>query len=317
MLRQRRLQEKVASSRYSLPISAILISLVWVAVSLLVGEVWLQFVLTGISTLMMVELNNQNSLMRTYSRMVSCSFLFLITASGLPSPPLDGSVVTLCAIAFHLVVWHSYQDRRAPGFTFYAYLCLGIASICFVQVLFYLPFLWIMMLKHTLSWSWRNFFASIIGILTPYWFWGAYLLFVGDLDYLTAHLLSIADYQGFLDYSQVTLQQVLNIGFIVFLAVVGVFHFVRTSYADKIRTRMIYNSFIMNVWVTLAFIVLQPRCVDMLGGVLIVNTSPLVAHYITYTHSRFSNICFIALLVLVVALLGYNILMPPLMLLPD
>ena len=75
MLRKKTFQNKVAPSRYALPFTATLATLVWVAVGFIEGNIWLNFAFTIISTLLMVELNNHNSLMRTYSRMVSCSFL--------------------------------------------------------------------------------------------------------------------------------------------------------------------------------------------------------------------------------------------------
>ncbi len=88
MLRKKTFQNKVAASRYALPITATLATLVWVAVGLLVSNIWVQFAFTIISTLLMVELNNRNSLMRTYSRMVSCSFLALHDHDQVSPTPL-------------------------------------------------------------------------------------------------------------------------------------------------------------------------------------------------------------------------------------
>ena len=103
MLRKKTFQNKVAASRYSLPITATLATLVWVAVGLLVSNIWVEFAFTAMSTLLMVELNNRNALMRTYSRMVSCSFLALMTMAGLPHLSLKSSIVTMCFIAFYLI----------------------------------------------------------------------------------------------------------------------------------------------------------------------------------------------------------------------
>lgn len=61
MLRKKTFQNKVAASRYSLPITATLATLVWVAVGLLVSNIWVEFAFTAMSTLLMVELNNRNA----------------------------------------------------------------------------------------------------------------------------------------------------------------------------------------------------------------------------------------------------------------
>ena len=264
MLRKKTFQNKVASSRYALPITATLAALVWVAVGFLVSNIWVQFAFTIISTLLMVELNNHNSLMRTYSRMVSCSFLVFITMTSLPAPSFKASIVTMCFIAFYLIIWNGYQDKQSSGWTFYAFFCIGLASMVFIQIGYFLPVLWLMMMVFTNSFSIRSFFASIIGVVMPYWFSAGYYAI----------------------------------------------HFLHTSYADKIRTRMIYDTFAMVNFVSLAFIILQPQHIKELGGIMIVNTAPLVAHFITFTRGKITNIMFISMLVIVVLILLYNIFIP-------
>ncbi len=310
MLRKKTFQNKVAASRYSLPITAILATVAWVAVGFMSQNVWAEFAFTIISTLLMVQLNNQNSLMRTYSRMVSCSFLVLITMASLPTPSFRASIVTMCFIAFYLIVWNTYQDRQAAGWTFYAFFCIGLASTVFIQVLYFMPLCWLMMLFFTNSFSARTFVASLIGIVTPYWFMVIYYAFAQDVDGLLAHLMSFIDYQDLFDYSQITIHQILNISYILLLSIIGSVHFMRTSYADKIRTRMIYESLIMMMFVTFAFLILQPQHEDELSGIMIVNVSPLVAHYVTYTRGKVSNISFIVMIVLILLILVYNILVP-------
>ena len=131
MQRKKNLQNRIAESRYSLPLAATLIVMIWVAVGLMAEDVvvlGLSFGLVVVSTYLMVLLNNFNSLMRTYSRMVSCSFLVLITMAGLPVPGLAASIVTPCIIAFYLFLWQSYQDRFAAGAIFFAFFSASAAS---------------------------------------------------------------------------------------------------------------------------------------------------------------------------------------------
>lgn len=310
MLRKKRFQNKVAASRYALPITATLATLVWVAVGLLVSNIWVQFAFTILSTFLMVELNNRNALMRTYSRMVSCSFLVLITIASLPHPSLRANIVTLCFIAFYLIIWNTYQERQASGWTFYAFFCIGLASTIFIQILYFMPLLWLMMMVFTNSFSIRNFLASLIGIIAPYWFTTGYYAYTDNLQGLLDHFLEFINYHELFDYSQITDHQVVNIGFILLLSIIGSLHFLHTSYADKIRTRMIYESLIMMNFVALVFIILQPQHDLELGGIMIVNTAPLIAHFITFTKGKLTNIMFIAMLVLIVGILLFNIFVP-------
>ena len=310
MLRKKTFQNKVAASRYALPVTATLAALVWVAVGFLVANIWVQFAFTILSTLLMVELNNHNSLMRTYSRMVSCSFLVFITMTSLPTPSFKASIVTMWSIAFYLIIWNSYQDKRAAGWTFYAFFCVGLASLVFIQVGYFLPFLWLMMMVFTNSFSIRNFFASIIGLIMPYWFSAGYFAYTNNINGLINHFAEFINYQDLFDYSQVTDHEVVNLLFLIILSTLGSIHFLHTSYADKIRTRMIYNSFILINYVSLAFIILQPQHIKELGSIMIVNTAPLTAHFITYTKGKVANIVFISALVIMVLILLYNIFIP-------
>ena len=63
-------------------------------------------------------------------------------------------------------------------------------------------------------------------------------------------------------------------------------------------------------FVSLAFIKLQPQHIKELGGIMIVNTAPLVAHFINFTRGKITNIMFISMLVIVVLILLYNIFIP-------
>ena len=310
MLRKKTFQNKVASSRYALPITATLAALVWVAVGFLVSNIWVQFAFTIISTLLMVELNNHNSLMRTYSRMVSCSFLVFITMTSLPAPSFKASIVTMCFIAFYLIIWNGYQDKQSSGWTFYAFFCIGLASMVFIQIGYFLPVLWLMMMVFTNSFSIRNFFASIIGLIMPYWFSAGYFAYTNKIDGLISHFAEFINYHDLFDYSQVTDHEVVNLLFLIILSTLGSIHFLHTSYADKIRTRMIYNSFILINYVSLAFIILQPQHIKELSSIMIVNTAPLTAHFITYTKGKLANIVFISALVIMVLILLYNIFIP-------
>ncbi len=310
MTRKKSFQNKIAGSRYSLPCSATLIALMWVAVGMTVGNIWVQFALTALSTLLMVELNNRNSLMRTYSRMVSCCFLALVTAISLPAPSLTGNMVTLCTIAFYLILWTTYQDHHATGRTFYAFVFAGIASMVCIQTAYYLPLMWILMQFFVNSFSIRTLLASLLGMALPYWFAAGYFVYTEDWQTPLAHFQDFIDYSGLLNYTQTTIHQLVNTAFIAVLALLGAVHFLRNSYADKIRTRLIYESFVVMDIATLAFIVLMPCCYDKLIGIMVVNTAPLVAHFVTYTHTKVTNIVFITMLVTAVVLLLFNLLYP-------
>ena len=144
----------------------------------------------------------------------------------------------------------------------------------------------------------------------PYWFSAGYFAYTNNINGLISHFAEFINYQDLFDYSQVTDHEVVNLLFLIILSTLGSIHFLHTSYADKIRTRMIYNSFILINYVSLAFIILQPQHIKELSSIMIVNTAPLTAHFITYTKGKVANIVFISALVIMVLILLYNIFIP-------
>ena len=190
----KRLQNRIAESRMTLTFTAIYAVLVFLASGLVGKNLWFQFACLAVSTYLMVEFNNVNALLKVYSRMVSCAFLVLAcTANYLFASP-SAALVQACFAAFYLIVFNAYQERTASGVTFYAYVFIGVASTVFVQILFFVPLLWILHATNVLAMSGRNFWASVLGLIAPYWFVGAYLVYNGQPDFFVQHFANLANF---------------------------------------------------------------------------------------------------------------------------
>ena len=70
---------------------------------------------------------------------------------------------------------------------------------------------------------------------------------------------------------------------------------------------MIFESFIITDIALLAFIILQPAEMECLVPMMAVGVSPLVAHYVTYTSSRLSNLSFLGMILIVVLSTAYHL----------
>jgi hypothetical protein len=106
----KRTQNRVAESRFMLPVVVAYAIAVWLASGLLIPAIpitsaellrgaWVQFACFLISAYLMVELNNSNALIRIYSRSVSCSFIVLVCAGCFLFSSLGGAIVQLCMVA--------------------------------------------------------------------------------------------------------------------------------------------------------------------------------------------------------------------------
>lgn len=308
----KRIQNKIAESRFLLPVMAVYATLTWLLVGLITDALWVQFICFAFSTYLMAELNNSNTLIRIYSRMVSSSFLMLSCTMPLLFKDMGSSVVGVCCIASLSTLFKSYQDKQAPGWVFYSFFCIGIASFWFIQILFYVPILWIVMIFNIQSFSWRTFGASLLGLIAPYWFAFVYHFMQGTHQQLISNISSITTIQDISPYPPLPTPQAITFLFIVMIAAIGMIHYIHTSYNDKIKVRMLYNCFIiLNICTTL-FICLQPQYYDMLIRLQIITSAPLIGHYIALTHSRLSNIIFWVITSMALILTIYNLWIPSL-----
>ena len=265
--------------------------LISLAAGLLTEALWLNFALLFVSMMMMVELNNSNALIRIYSRMVSCSFLVMVQISF---------------IAFLLFLLRSYQGPNATGLTFYAFCALGIASIVFPQILLFLPALWIVMAVYMQSFSPRTFLSSIIGVIAPYWFVAAWLIYTGKYAWLGTHFISALQFGTPFYLADVKLHEWITFAFVLLCALIGSVHFMIYSYQDRIRIRLIYEMLIVLDGLTMFFALIQPQHFDCLLGMAIVLTAPIIGHWLALTSSRLSNIVSMLLAAAAFALTIYN-----------
>lgn len=280
--------------------------LVSLAAGLVTDAPWLNFALLFVSVMMMVELNNSNALIRIYSRMVSCSFLVMTTMSLFLFQTTDVAVVQITFIAFLLFQLRSYQDPNATGRTFYAFCALGIASVVFPQILLFLPALWIVMATYIQNFSPRTFLSSIIGVVAPYWFVAAWLIYTGKYTWLGTHFISILQFGTPFYLVDVKPQEWLTFAFVLLCALIGSIHFLMYSYQDRIRIRLIYEMFIVIDGLTMFFALIQPQHFDCLLGMAIVLTAPIIGHWLALTSSRLSNIVSMLLAAAAFALTIYN-----------
>ena len=98
--------------------------------------------------------------------------------------------------------------------------------------------------------------------------------------------------------------------YVAVLSLTGIIHFVRNSYKDKIRTRMLYEMFITMVVVTMVFMVLQPQHSEKIMGILIVSAEPLTGHFLALTSTKVTNIAFIVILATTLIITAINIWVP-------
>ena len=305
----KRIQNKVAESRFTLPAVAVYGIVIWLLGGLLPQQWWLQFVCFVAATYLMVELNNSNALIRIYSRSVSAAFIILSCMACFLFPSFEGAIVQLCLVASLLTLFRTYQDKTAVGLVFYTFVILSIGTLVKVHTIWFIPVYWIVMTFFVYSMSIRTFLASLLGILLPYWCLLAWILwrYVGDFSFLQHHFEPLGAFEIPFDYTTIGLPRILTFAFLVCLFLTGLIHYLRTSFNDKIRIRQIYYSLAFMDVVAMAFLILQPQHDDLLLRLVIITTSPLIGHFVSLTRTRLTNIAFCVILGLALILTAYNL----------
>jgi len=310
----KRLQNRIAESALTLPVAAVVGGVAWLLAGLWPQQLWPQLACFVATVYLMVELSNHNALLRVRSRMVTSTFIVLSSTAPFLLPQMVGGVVQLCFVVAFLLLFQTYQNPQSPGTVFYAFVSLGLASLTYVYTLWYVPVLWLLMGTQLQALSWRSVAASLLGLSAPYWFVFVWLLmpfgrteaWQPDLSPLGRHFASLSNLAP--SAAAFSLGHALSLVFTLLMAVVGMVHFWQYSFEDKVRIRLLYGFFTSMTMVTLFFGLLQPQHADVLMRILFVCASPLIAHVLTFTSSRLSNILFFVALAAAFVLVVFNLL---------
>ena len=79
----------------------------------------------------------------------------------------------------------------------------------------------------------------MLGPIVPYWFLCGYFVYIGDFDTITNYFLQLTDFSNLLNVKMLSQYQIVTFIFVTILSLTGMVHFLRNSYKDKIRVRML------------------------------------------------------------------------------
>lgn len=304
----RRFQNRMATSRMALPVMSIYALVLWLAMLAIDHSVWLQFAFFVVNVYLVVELNNRNALMRQFSRMVSCSYIAMMMMCPWMLVNTKVMFVQFCVIASLSLLFPTYQQRSAMGNKYWAYLFVGLASMFWPPMLYFVPLFWIAEAMFLMSFSWKSMWASIFGIFTPLWIVAPYVVYSGSYDTIIQQYRLLLPDEKLIDAVAnpatlvpqslpLPLLDLVAIAVIVVLCIIGMVHYLRNSYSDKIHVRMLYQFFMfIGIFVLVAMLIVLAlpyvgeMSGDMLLAMVVVCTSPLLAHYVAFTYTRLTNI---------------------------
>lgn len=299
-------QNKVAESTWTLPFTVVYAVVVMLSAGVLTHFEWVCLPLLSLSVYMMLEMNNRNALLRVRSRMVSSAFLFLSLMCGSVNTDYSVALIQLSVVFSTFCLTITCQDRTRTGLVFYIAAATSISSLSWMPILWLVCLYLLLLIRPLNAASFRTGSALILGVLLPYWFYVPVTFYQGDYSWWMERLNALCDSSRFLDYSCVTIGNLLVYLVLVILSVVGAIHFLRYSYQDKIRVRLLMWMFLVMSLVMTVLIALIPAYTSYLLPVLCIPTGVLSAHLFIHTSTRLSNVFFSCVLVIVILITIFN-----------
>lgn len=303
------LRLRIAGSATTLPVTAAATAALWLLPFPPDAARWGGLLTTALAAYVMMECNNRNALLRIRSRMTTTSFLALTAACPFLHPWQPAMAAAVALLAALTLLFATYQQRHAEGRTFYAFFFLGLGSLLFPPLLLLVPLLCAAMLFYLRSLTGRSFLAALFGLALPYWGYVGWMGWHNRLDTAFAYMLPYLA-PGPPDVSALPPQRMAALAAVLVLVVPAIFHFWRTAYNDKIRTRMLYHTLVLTVFGLLAMLVLRPQWHDALLRLLLAAGAPFVGHHFALARGRLMDVWFVVCLVLLAALAAAFRLLP-------
>ena len=311
-------QKSIASSQVTLPIVAAVVFILWFLLptantqlpdyglwrhvpSFLQEGNWalgIGAICAALAVYLMAELNNANVLLRVNSRMLSSMLVLLLGLAVMCHRFQPGCVLMLLSLISFFPLFATYQQPN-PLLTFVTYLLVSVASLVFPQLLWLVPVYWFIQ-GYFRAFSLRCCIASLLAVMVPYWFYGGIAVLTASLPDFLDHCQEVISFQVY-DYTQLNLRDLILYAFILLLHLTGAIDFYIHQFMDKTRTRIIYNVLIVYGIVIAIWIGIQPQYFATLLPLLLISTSIVFGHFFTLTHTRFTHIYCIVLMVLAVA----------------
>lgn len=315
-MRNNRFQNHVSKSTLTLPLCMVTGALAWFwngsthefafSYSALAS-----FLLAVISTYIVIETANLFALLRIRSSMIAAIWVVCISMLPALHSFSMGWVAVPALAASYYTMFLAYQQHEPVLHIFHSFLLLGIASLAIPHLSVFVPLYYWYLLVFLRCLTWRGFWAGTVGMALPACFvlgWCIlsrdFTFILGRWELLQATRLFPADgYAWLMSYRE---PQALNFAFTTLLSVIGIVHYLRTYYNDKIRTRMYLYIYVMQTVASWLLMVCIPDLYYLAYPVFLLGASTMIAHFFALTGTIVSNLLFCLCLILALMLFTLN-----------
>ena len=148
--------------------------------------------------------------------------------------------------------------------------------------------------------------AALIGIILPLALREAYLILTGESTMLYGFWEQLTRFTQ-PDYTVIDERRLVSFATVAILAISAMVHFAYTKFNDKIRTRMLYYTILIEELAITAMLAACPGEFDTIFRLFVLNSTPLIAHHLAFAGGKAGNIYFYTAIALIGLLAAYNI----------
>jgi hypothetical protein len=316
-MRDKRIQGKVTTGRWTLPVVILICVVSWiVSLSLSLGNApttgplpfgisdeWLSILpewlyrLAGFAVFaaigyFLIELNNVYAIIRTRATVQTSFYFLLVAACPALHTAYTGILVTIPLILSVFMLfrsYHAYSD--APRYVFASFALLAIASMLSPKVLYLLP-VWLIGMAHFRALTLRSLCAMFIGAALPYWFLLAHAVFYKQMYLFTEPFTELVTFSHF-GPATLPVHGITMLAYMLPLYVGCLVQFVTESYKDKLQTHSYLGFLLSLIAYSTLLIMLQPTMLPDLLTTMLISLAMLTAHLFVLTNTKGTNILFI------------------------
>lgn len=303
-------QKTLAQGRFTFAVVALIALVAW-AVLPPAWSWWLLagFVACAVCVYLLAELSITFVLLRINSRMISSTLALLLASAVMLHELQTVHLILLCSVIAYFPLFGSYQRPRGSVLSYVTFLLIGLSSLVFPQLLFFVPVCWISQIILR-SMSARTWVASLLGIITPYCFLFTYAYCTDQMPLFTDRFVEMMRIE-LPDFSSLSLQYIVVAALSLIHFLVGMVDFLRNKHFDKTRTRYHYYIVLLHGSIAFVWFLLQPQYALFILPICLTNAAIMSGHFTAQSYGKVQNIITIILAVLtlgacVLPLLTFN-----------
>lgn len=226
-----------------------------------------------------------------YTLLISCNPNFL---------PLSAtSLGTFCLIIALYELFSSYHTPDQVGKAFNAALLIGIGSLLWIHILWFLPMFWYGMRAFRVF-NLRGFIASLLGVGIVYWLLFGWNLLIYDIHSFTAPFSSLLKIHP-LEVDEWDFWQTTTVVWLVIMTIIASINILIHEYEDNLRTRQFLSFLILFACWAFGLFIFYEQTFDELMEIACIPCSILLSHYFTVRRGKIVFGIFLLTLALFIA----------------